>query len=113
LEQNGLRIFVNVPGVKEIAVVDRDKAKVVKSWPMTKFQSNFPMALDEANHRLFVGCRRPPRLVILDIETGNQIADSEISGNTDDLYYDAKRNGFTCPAAKVLSMSSIAPPSAN
>jgi len=58
---------------------------------MEKFQANFPMALDETNHRLFVGCRKPARLVIFDTETGNQVQDLEISGDTDDLFYDVKR----------------------
>ena len=31
--------------------------------------NDFPMALDEANHRLFIGCRKPARLVVLDTAT--------------------------------------------
>jgi hypothetical protein len=58
---------------------------------MTKFKSNFPMALDETNKRIFIGCRTPPRLVALDNETGRELANVEISGDTDDLFYDAKR----------------------
>ena len=49
------------------------------------------MALDEAEHRLFAGCRRPARLVIFDTESGKQVQDVGISGDTDDLFYDAKR----------------------
>ncbi len=93
LEQEGKRIFVNVPGAKEVAVVDREKNSVIAHWPMTeKFQGNFPMALDEANHRLFVGCRKSPRLVVFDTQTGNIVADFEISSDTDDLSFDPKRN---------------------
>src|SRR6266516_1648300 len=46
LEQNGNRIFVNVPDAKHIAVVDRQKRIVIATWPMEKFRANFPMALD-------------------------------------------------------------------
>jgi DNA-binding beta-propeller fold protein YncE len=53
VEHKGSRIFVNVPDAKQVAVVDRGKRAVVTTWPMEKFQANFPMALDEANHRLF------------------------------------------------------------
>src|SRR5262245_2885930 len=59
---------------------------------MEKFQANFPMALDESGRRLFVGCRRPPRLVVFDTQTGKAAADFEISGDTDDLFFDPKRN---------------------
>jgi hypothetical protein len=91
LEKKGNRIFANVPDAKQIAVIDREKRQVTGTWPMKEFQANFPMSLDEPNHRLFVGCRKPARLVVLDTASGKTIADLEISGDTDDLFYDAKR----------------------
>ena len=91
LEANGPRIFVNVPGAKQIAVVDREKRTVSATWPMTDFKANFPMALDDPNHELFIGCRQPPRLVVLAAATGKLLASVEISGDTDDLFFDAKR----------------------
>lgn len=91
LEKNGNRIFVNVPDANQIAVVDRKKRSVIATWPMGKFHSNFPMALDEASHRLFVGCRRPARLAVLDTTSGSRVADVEIAGDTDDVFYDANR----------------------
>jgi DNA-binding beta-propeller fold protein YncE len=91
LETQGQRIFVNVPDGNQIAVIDREKKSVVATWPMEKFQANFPMALDERSRRLFVGCRKPARLVVLDTETGKSVTDLEISGDTDDLFFDVKR----------------------
>lgn len=49
------------------------------------------MTLHETGHRLFVGCRRPARLVIIDTVAGKPVADLEISGDIDDLFFDAKR----------------------
>jgi hypothetical protein len=89
LEKNGRRIFVNVPDAQHIAVVNRDRRVVEAKWPMTDIKANFPMALDEADHRLFVGCRNPPRLVAFDTESGKRVADIGISGDIDDLFYDA------------------------
>jgi YVTN family beta-propeller protein len=91
LEKQGRRIFANVPDAKQIAVIDTGKDSVVATWPMEKFHANFPMALDEPNHRLFVGCRRPARLVVLDTDNGKPVADLAICGDTDDLFYDARR----------------------
>ena len=88
LEKNGKRIFVNVPDAKHVAVVDREKAAVITKWPLEKFESNFPMALDEANHRLFVGCRKPSKMLVLDTETGKEVAQVTISRDTDDLFYE-------------------------
>jgi DNA-binding beta-propeller fold protein YncE len=91
LEKTGSQIFVNVPDAKHIAVVNRERRAVVTTWPMEEFQANFPMALDEADHRLFVGCRNPARLVVFDTATGKKVADLAISGDIDDLFYDAAR----------------------
>jgi hypothetical protein len=91
LEKAGPRIFVNVPDAKQVAVIDRDKRAVTDIWPMEKFRANFPMALDEPNHRLFIGCRQPARLVVLDTVAGKTVADLAISDDIDDLFYDAPR----------------------
>ena len=50
------------------------------------------MALDDAHHRLFIGCRAPARMLVLDL-TGKVAASVEIVGDTDDLFYDAARSG--------------------
>ena len=49
------------------------------------------MALDEDNHRLFIGTRRPPLLIVLDTDTGKEVARLPAVGLTDDLFYDAER----------------------
>jgi hypothetical protein len=91
LEKNGTRVFVNVPDKREIQVADIVKTTVLGSWPTTAAGSCFPMALDEAHHRLFTGCRSPARLLVFDITSGKSVASLEIVGDTDDLFYDAAR----------------------
>ncbi len=90
LEEAGTRLFVNVPEKKEIEVVDLVKHTVVARWPVSA-KNNFPMALDEPHHRVFVGCWVPPRLLVFDTETGKEVAAGEIPGSTDDLFYDSGR----------------------
>jgi DNA-binding beta-propeller fold protein YncE len=41
-------IYVNLPDLKQIAVVNRSTHSITR-WPLT-FESNFPMALDEPDH---------------------------------------------------------------
>jgi DNA-binding beta-propeller fold protein YncE len=89
LETRGKRIFVNVPNAGHVAVVDRETKTVIEKFPLKEASANFPMALDETNHRLFIGCRRPAKLLVLDMETGKTIATVDIVGDTDDLFYDA------------------------
>src|SRR6516165_4519388 len=92
LEKSGTRVFVNVPDDKELEVADLARNAVIAKWPVTSALKNYPMALDEAHHRLFLGCRAPARMLVLDTETGKEMASVEIVGDTDDLFYDAGKN---------------------
>ncbi len=92
LEKTGTRVFVNVPDKKEIQVADVVKNTVLAKWPVTSALKNYPMALDEAHHRLLIGCRAPARMLVIDTETGKQTASVEIVGDTDDLFYDAAKS---------------------
>lgn len=88
LESLGPRIFVNVPKAKHIAVIDRKRRAVVATWLLADAQANFPMALDEAGRRLFVGFRKPARLTIFDTESGKAVAGLDSVGDADDIFYD-------------------------
>ena len=103
LEKNGSRIFVNVPNSRHVAVIDRNKSEVVARWKTDLAFGNFPMALDEANHQLFIGCRFPSKLVVLDIDSGDVVAKIDISGDSDDVFYDSKRHRIyaICGAGKI------------
>ena len=90
LEQSGPRIFVNLPRSNQIAVIDRQKREVVAHWPVTQATANYPMSLDESNHRLFIGCRHPARILALDTGSGKTVTEFECAGDTDDVFYDAK-----------------------
>src|SRR5438094_1539908 len=91
LEKSRPRIYVNVPNANHIAVIDT-KQTVAATWSTGELRSNFPMALDEPHHRLFVGFRKPARLAVFDTESGKQIAMVNCSGDTDDVFYD-QENG--------------------
>ncbi len=89
LEKSGPRIFVNVPNAGEIAVLDRVKRSVAAHWRLPGYSANFPMALDEADHRLFVVARRPAQLLVFDTQSGSLVAHLAAVGDSDDVWYDA------------------------
>jgi DNA-binding beta-propeller fold protein YncE len=103
LEKNGKRIFANVPNSRHVAVIDRERGEVINTWKTDLTFGNFPMALDEENHRLFVGCRLPSKLVVLNTESGDVVAKIDISGDPDDVFYDKKRRRIyaICGAGKI------------
>src|SRR6516162_9828781 len=74
LEKKGSRVFVNVPDDDAVVnVIDRKTGALTK-WGLNGAKANYPMALDEDDHRLFVVTRRPPFLIVLDTDTGKEAA---------------------------------------
>jgi hypothetical protein len=49
------------------------------------------MSLDEGGHRLFVGVRQPPQLLVFDTASGERLGAVPCVADTDDLFYDARR----------------------
>lgn len=84
------RLYVNITEPSLVAVVDTEKNQVVNKFPLTRARANYPLALDAKGGRLFVGCRRSPTVVVLDANSGKEVAGIEIPGDTDDLFFDAK-----------------------
>jgi hypothetical protein len=92
IESSGPRIFVTLGGVPKVGVIDREKRQVTATWPLTGVPSVVALALDEAHHRLFGGTRNPSMLIVLDTDSGKQIAQLEGVEGIDDLWYDAERD---------------------
>ncbi len=95
-------LYVNLPDLKQIAVIDRATQHITR-WPM-QTEGNFPMALDEANHRLFVVTRLPAQMSVVDTNSGKVVAALPTVQDSDDVYFAAARRriyvsggeGFIC-----------------
>lgn len=91
LENNGPRIYVNLPDSRKVAVLDREKHAVVTTWKTNGAFANFPMALDEPDQRLFVVTRAPATLLVFDTKTGAIVQKLPAVGDCDDVFFDQKR----------------------
>lgn len=95
LEPGSQRVFINVPGGfvgggGQVVVADRTTQKVTATWTLKEAGRNFPMALDSAHKRLYIGCRRPAKLLVIDTESGRVVAAPECVGDADEVFVDAK-----------------------
>ena len=92
LEKSGPRLFCNITGQNAVGVLDRNKSALAATWPLPVGDTqNVALALDEANHRLFVVTRKPGKLIVLNSDSGKVIADLPAVGFVDDMSYDAKQ----------------------
>jgi DNA-binding beta-propeller fold protein YncE len=92
LEKSGPRMFMNITGNNAVGVMDRNKSALTATWPLPPGDKlNVAMALDEADHRLFVVTRNPGKLIVLDSDTGKVVTTVPAVGMVDDMAYDAKQ----------------------
>jgi DNA-binding beta-propeller fold protein YncE len=103
LDKTAKKIYVNVPDAQQIEVIDLTNQLVTDKWKLTEAKSNFPMSLDETNHRLFIGCRHPAKLLIIDTQTGKTITSFDTDSDVDDVFYNntAKQIYMSCGAGYV------------
>jgi streptogramin lyase len=91
LAASGALIFVNLPDVRQIAMVDTREAKVRVTWAINDRQQNFPMAIDEDRERVLVGFRSPATVAAFAMRDGSLAGTIDSCGDADDLFVDAKR----------------------
>jgi DNA-binding beta-propeller fold protein YncE len=85
------RMFLVIPSPSQVVVIDTDKKAIMGSHPINMAGGGHAIALDEANKRTFIGCRKEPMVVVMDTETGKEITSIPIPKDNDDVFYDAKR----------------------
>jgi DNA-binding beta-propeller fold protein YncE len=83
------RVFANIAGSNEVAVIDAASMSIAAHWKLIRAADNVPLAYDSEHKLLFVGCRTPGMLIVLDAVTGKEVASEPAAGNADDLFYDA------------------------
>ena len=87
IELSGKILYVNSRNKIQIDLIDRERRNLMTTWKIHDADHCLAMALDEANHRLFTGCRSG-HIVLFDTAKGNQIDSLPISKGVDDLVYD-------------------------
>lgn len=82
------RIFVNLPGARSVAVIDRSSEKQVTTWPMEQ-GGNYAMTLDRARGQILLVFRNSSRLAAFAMTDGKPVSTTETCG---DLFVDPKRS---------------------
>ena len=103
LEQNGPRIFVNLPDQEAIGIIDR-KTGAVKKWNIPGHNNAHALALDEANHRLFAASLQPGQLTVVDTESGHVVARLPCVLGVDDLWFDEARKRIYAPGSGAIDV---------
>lgn len=77
------RVYINLEDKDAVAVVDLQSRKVVARWPVAPGGRPVGMAIDAVSHRLFIGCRNPQRIIVMNSEDGALEASLPIGSGVD------------------------------
>jgi DNA-binding beta-propeller fold protein YncE len=94
------RLFINLTQTNKLAVVDRKTMKVLNVWPVRPAQQNAMVAFDPAQHRLYVVCRQPGMIVVMNSDTGSIVGTQPAPLRADEVQYDASSHRLYVPGGE-------------
>src|SRR3989441_7091771 len=83
-------IYVNSEDTAEVVVFDPKTLEVKKRFPIGVAQTPTGLAYDAKTNRLFIGCRKEPKMVVMDAATGKVITSFPIGAGVDFAGFDPK-----------------------
>ncbi len=95
------KVYVNLEDKDQIAVVDIKARKVLAHWPVAPGGSPVGLSIDTAKHRLFIGCRKPQKLIVMSTDDGKVLADLPIGAGVDATRFDGHQVFASCRDGKL------------
>ena len=96
LASDGSRAYINLEDKDLVAVVDLASHKVIDRWAVAPGGHPVGLAIDRAHHRLFIGCRSPQKMIVMNSDTGKVEADLPIGAGVDATRYDRGKAFASC-----------------
>ena len=90
------KVYVNLMDKNEVAAVDMRARKVVARWPVAPGGAPVGMTIDAAKKRLYVGCRKPQKLIVMSTDNGKVLADLPIGDHVDAVKTDGDQIFASC-----------------
>jgi DNA-binding beta-propeller fold protein YncE len=90
------KVYINLMDKDVVAVVDLKSKKVVARWPVAPGGAPVGMSIDRNNRRLFIGCRKPQKLIVMNTDNGKVLADLPIGEGVDATKTDGGQAFASC-----------------
>src|SRR6266404_1390822 len=81
-------IYVNSEDTAEVVVFDPKTLEVKKRFPIGVAETPTGLAYDAKTNRLFIGCRKEPKMVVMDAATGKVVNSFPIGAGVDFAGFD-------------------------
>ncbi len=90
------KVYVNLADKDVVAVVDLNSRSVVARWPVVPGGKPVGMSIDPAAHRIFIGCRSPQKMIVMNTDTGRIEASFPIGAGVDATAFDRGQAFVSC-----------------
>jgi hypothetical protein len=90
------KVYVNLQDKDVIAEVDTKTRSVIARWPVAPGGAPVGLSIDVPHHRLFIGCRKPQKLVVMSADDGRIIASLPIGAGVDATAFDSGQAFASC-----------------
>src|SRR5438477_533410 len=80
----------------KVAVVDTKAMKLLTKYPVAPDSSPVGMAIDREHRRLYIGCRKPQKMIVMDADTGKVLGDAPIGAGVDATQFDSGDSFASC-----------------
>jgi hypothetical protein len=103
------KLYINLEDKNEVAVVDFKSGKVAARWPVAPGGTPVGMAIDTKTHRLFIGCRKPQKLIVMSTDDGKVVSDLPIGAGVDATKVDGGHAFASCRDGSLAVASETSP----
>ncbi len=103
------KVYINLEDKDQVAVVDLKARKVLAHWPVAPGGSPVGLSIDTEKHRLFIGCRKPQKLIVMSTDDGKVLADLPITTGVDATKFDGHQAFASCRDGKLQVAGETAP----
>lgn len=85
------KVYVNLEDKDQVAVVDLKARKVLAHWPVAPGGSPVGLSIDTEKHKLFIGCRKPQKMLVMSTDDGKVVGDLPIAVGVDATRWDGRQ----------------------
>ena len=100
------KAYINLEDKDLVAVVDLRANKVIAKWPVAPGGHPVGMSIDVRDHLIFIGCRNPQQLIVIDTRSGKVVAALPIGSVVDATKFAAGHAFASCGGSGELYVTS-------
>jgi hypothetical protein len=106
---NAGKVYVNLEDKDQLAVVDLRARKVLAHWPVAPGGEPVGLSLDAQNGRLFIGCRKPQKMIVMSADDGKVLASLPIGAGVDATKFDDGEAFASCRDGSLIVIAERSP----